>query len=73
MYKVMRKRAAENGNPNGPWEVGKFKSEGDALWCATVFAAHKGFSGWIHWVQKGKKVWYPATAINPEYFNLISI
>ena len=52
-------------------EVGRFKSLGDALWSATVFASHKGWQGYVHYVVRGKKTYHPSSALNPNDFNFI--
>ena len=68
-YRVMRK----NKVTNEVFEVGSFPGYGDAVWTATLFASMKSFEeSWLHWVEKGKSVSYPASAINPESFNLIN-
>ncbi len=62
-------------DPADPLEIATFKSEGDALWAATVYQAHKILGkNHRHWVEvrEGKhiRVLYPAAVINPQIFNL---
>jgi len=51
--------------------VGKFYSESDALWAATVFAAHKVIGkDYQSYVTDGKHVFYPSATIPQQAFNL---
>ncbi len=43
--------------------VATFKSQSDALWAATVFAANPSFDKTIHYIPKGKAIWYPSATI----------
>jgi hypothetical protein len=66
-YKLIRKdrKTAQE------YEIARFLSEGDALWAATVFAAHKVF-GTRHqtYVTNGKNIWYPSTKLPMDTFNI---
>ncbi len=56
------------------FEIGSFECQGDALWCATLFESHKVFCAKHgHYVQCGKKIMYPAAAIDTAMFNCFTL
>ena len=68
-FKVMQ-QARENGLE--PVVIGEFIAMGNAMWAATLFASHKAFSkNYNFWVENKKRVYVPASAIDPKVFNLV--
>jgi len=68
-FKLMQ-QSRENGSD--PVMIGEFTALGNALWAATLFQSHKVFSrNYNFWIENKGKHYIPASAIDPETFNLV--